>query len=43
VVASDSGGNRSPASDPVSVTTAPADPNDHAPPTTPPNLTDKKP
>ena len=38
VRARDSGGNWSPMSDPFVVTTPPADPNDHQPPTMPPNL-----
>jgi chitinase len=39
VRARDVDGNLSPASDPVIVTTAPADPNDHTPPTQPLNVT----
>src|SRR5688572_19710161 len=38
VRARDSGGNYSPMSDPFLVTTPPADPNDHEPPTMPPGL-----
>ena len=40
VQAGDFGGNRSPMSDPVVVTTEASDPNDTTPPTTPANLTD---
>jgi len=40
VQAQDFGGNVSPISDPVSVTTAPSNSNDTTPPTTPANLTD---
>jgi len=40
VQARDFGGNLSPVSDPVSVTTEASDPNDTTPPTTPANLTD---
>jgi hypothetical protein len=39
VRARDSEGNQSPMSDPLVVTTAPADPNDHTPPTPPANVT----
>jgi hypothetical protein len=39
VQARDVDGNLSPVSDPVSVTTDPADPNDHTPPTQPSNVT----
>ena len=38
VQARDFGGNVSPVSEPVNVTTEPANPNDHTPPTTPTNL-----
>jgi hypothetical protein len=38
VQARDFGGNLSPISEPVNVTTEPANPNDHTPPTTPTNL-----
>jgi hypothetical protein len=39
VQARDADGNLSPVSDPVFVTTLPADPNDHTPPTQPANVT----